>query len=244
MKASKNRVKEEFEKKFRNKPVGSRLIFGHKSDPFPQHGYKYDPPAKKKISHGSYQRNFYKYSPVNNFMQVGRPESTIYASLLLGYRTAVLNAENLDATRQIQTAEENGVLIPKNSQFTGQDMSNAFRSGLERRQYFIELARAAKKKLRLSTRGQPKLDEDLINTFRSSALLKTVKPTDYEAKDRTSKIVSRTASSGTFDDDDLVEETIVLKPRKPRKPKRIIPTGYDTVPDENQGRYGTVPFMV
>ena len=56
-----NKVKEEFERKFRNKPVGSRLIFGTKKNPFPQHGFKYDPPAKKKITGASFQRNnFYR----------------------------------------------------------------------------------------------------------------------------------------------------------------------------------------
>ena len=92
-------MKEEFERKFRNKPVGSRLIFGDKKKRFPQHGFKYDPPPKKTIRPAFQRNTFYGVSPFNGFMRVGQPTDGLLANMMLASKIATLDGQNLRGRR-------------------------------------------------------------------------------------------------------------------------------------------------
>lgn len=99
MSKQQNKVKEEFERKFRNKPVGSRLIFGHKKNPFPQHGFKYGSPPKKTIRPAFQRNTFYGVSPFNGFMRVGQPTDGLLANMMLASKFATLDGQNLRGRR-------------------------------------------------------------------------------------------------------------------------------------------------
>ena len=189
---SKNKVKEEFERKFRNKPVGSRLIFGTKKNPFPQHGFKYDPPAKKKITGASFQRNnFYRTSPQNGFMQVGQPMDGMFANMMLASKFATLDGLNLRGRRAAPPIIEKTLVTtgtdPRATAYTPYEMMQemerskrageerileevvpeAFKAGLDRRRLLTEQAREMRQKLGMEIRGQPKITPELVTMFQA-----------------------------------------------------------------------------
>ena len=184
-----NKVKEEFERKFRNKPVGSRLIFGDKKKRFPQHGFKYDPPPKKTIRPAFQRNTIYGVSPLNGFMRVGQPMDGLLANMMLASKIATLDGQNLRGRRAapptIATTLVTTGTDPEATAYTPYEMMQeigrarrageqrileevvpeAFQAGLGRRRQLTEQAREIRQKLGMEIRGQPKITPELVTMF-------------------------------------------------------------------------------
>jgi len=188
-----NKVKEEFERKFRNKPVGSRLIFGDKKKRFPQHGFKYDPPPKKTIRPAFQRNTFYGVSPLNGFMRVGQPTDGLLANMMLASKFATLDGQNLRGRRAAPPTIAKTLVTtgtdPEATAYTPREMQEgirraglegrrqgeqrileevvpeAFQAGLGRRRQLTEQAREIRQSLGMGIRGQPKLTPELMTLY-------------------------------------------------------------------------------